>query len=111
MADADTLSLVFAPGLLPNLGCANIAIGAGTFAETITGDTDCNIRVLVGDVNSSGTVTTTDQLATKAEVTAGTLATAKPKFDINLSCGTINTTDQNAVKAQVISPTKTALCP
>jgi hypothetical protein len=111
MADADTLDMIFTAGQIPNLGCANIAIGAGTFAETITGDTDCNIRVLVGDVNSSGTVTTTDQAATKAEVTAGTPVTAKPKFDINLSCGTINTTDQNAVKAQVISPTKTALCP
>jgi hypothetical protein len=47
----------------------------------------------------------------KAAVTAGTLATTTPKFDLNLSGGTISTTDQNAVKAQVIAPIKMALCP
>jgi hypothetical protein len=110
MADADTLNMIFTAGQLPNLGCTNISIGAGTFAETITGDTDCNIRVLAGDTNSSGTVNTTDQNQTKSNL-GQPVDTAHARFDINLSGGSINTTDLNAVKAQVISPAKTALCP
>jgi hypothetical protein len=110
MSDADTLDMIFTSGQIPNLGCANIAIGAGTFAETITGDTDCNIRVLAGDVNSSGTVNTTDQAQVKANI-GQSVDTAHARFDLNLSGGTINTTDQSAVKVQVISPVKTALCP
>jgi hypothetical protein len=109
MEDADTLDIIFTADQIPNLGCANINIGAGTFTETITGDTDCNIRVLAGDMNSSGTVNTTDQAQVKANI-GQPVDTAHVRFDINLS-GTITTTDQPALKLQVISPVKTALCP
>jgi hypothetical protein len=111
MFDASTLELTFTSGQLPNLGCAKITIGASTFNETITGDVDCQIRVVAADTNNSGTVTSTDQSQVKAAVTAGTLASANPRLDINLSGGAITTTDQNATKAQVGSPIKTALCP
>lgn len=113
MADADTLNLVFASGLLPNLGCVNISIG-DAFVEAITGDIDCNIRSLAGDVGSNGTVALADQLAIKAEINAGSNVTTTPskaKFDINLSCGLIALADQLAAKAQTTSPPKAALCP
>ena len=111
MFNSTTLELTFTAGQLPNLGCVKITLGASTFNETITGDVDCNIRVLAGDTNGSGTVNTTDQAQTKAQVSMSFPPCGfDPKFDINLS-GSITTTDQAAIKAQVISPPKTALCP
>jgi len=112
MDDVDTLSIVFAPGQIPNLGCANITIGAGTFAETITGDTDCNIRSLAGDLNSSGTVTSADKLVAKKEFQADSVPTTpgKAKYDVTLS-GSITYADMLFVLTLVKSPTPTAICP
>jgi hypothetical protein len=110
MADADTLSITFAAGALPNLGCVNITLLAGLFSQTITGDLDCNIRCLAGDVNSSGTLTSADMLATKAQVSLGWTCASDPKYDFNLS-GSVTSADMLFAKSQVITPAKTALCP
>ena len=110
MADADTLSITFAAGAVPNLGCVNITLLAGLFSQTITGDLDCNIRCLAGDVNSSGTLTSADMLATKAQVSLGWTCASDPKYDFNLS-GSVTSADMLFAKSQVITPAKTALCP
>jgi hypothetical protein len=112
MADADTLNINFASGLVPNLGCLKIVIGAGTFNETVTGDNDCIIRALIGDVNASGTVSSPDILSTKNEAQLGSdpHTAGKAKFDVNLS-GIISSPDFLLIKSKVMTPANTALCP
>jgi hypothetical protein len=111
MVDGDTMEILFNPGDLPDESCYVINIDSSTITEGIGGDTDCEVRGLVGDVNSNGIVNTTDQSLVKSKVSSPTLASAAPNCDLNVSGGVINTTDQSVVKAQVTSPAKQAICP
>jgi hypothetical protein len=110
MIDGDTLQILFNPGSLPDESCYIIAIGAGTIAENLVGDTDCNIRSLIGDANGNGSVTSADMLLIKSKVSPPADVTTGPQLDINLS-GTMSSADMLLAKSRVTSPTKMALCP
>jgi hypothetical protein len=110
MVDSDTIQILFNAGVLPDEGCYTITIAAGTISENLFGDTDCNIRSLVGDANGNGTVNTTDQSVIKSKISPPINVSTGPQYDVNLS-GAINTTDQSLVKSRVTAPAKTALCP
>jgi hypothetical protein len=111
MVDGDTMQILFNPGDLPDESCYVINIDSSTITEGIGGDTDCKVRALMGDVNNSGVVNTTDQSLVKSKVSTTTLASAAPNCDLNVSGGDINTTDQSLLKSRVTSPAKQALCP
>jgi hypothetical protein len=106
LADADTLNITFGINQIPNLSCININIGAGTLVETITGDTDCNIRSLSGDTTGNGIVQLGDQLQVKNTTTFA----GNHRMDINLNAA-IQISDWLAIKNQISNPSKQAVCP
>src|SRR4029453_12419291 len=98
-------------GDLPDEGCYIMAMGAGTIAEDLLGDTNCNIRSLIGDANGGGSITLGDMLVIKGKVTVPPFdVTTGPQYDVNLS-GSITLGDMLVTKNRVITPTKAALCP
>ncbi len=103
----DTLTLEFAPGLLPDAACYTISIGPGTLAETVAGDADCLVRCLEHDTTGGGYGTLTDVIWTATK--AGPAA-VNPAHDVDLS-GTVDATDAQAIKAALMSPPRAALCP
>lgn len=110
MVDGDTLAITFIPPL-PDNTCYNISISGAMANSTgpITGDTDVNIRSLVGDTNNNGVVNLGDALLIKPKF--GQNVAGSPSMDVNLSGGTLNMADSLFVKSRVVSPANKALCP
>jgi hypothetical protein len=114
MLDGDTMAITFAAspsaGFLPDESCYAISIPSTTIAETLSGDTDVNVRALVADSNGSGTITAADMLLIKSKVSPPADVTTFPQCDLNLSGG-LTSADMLLAKSRVTTPTKTALCP
>jgi hypothetical protein len=113
LLDSDTLQIVFAAGALPDQTCYTLNIAGAvqsTVGVVLGGDTDCNIRSLLGDANGDGTASTTDMSSIKGKISPPIDVTTGPQFDLNLSGG-MTTTDMALAKSRVTSPTKMALCP
>ncbi len=110
MADAATLRIELMSTISSESCCtidvANAVIDSRGAAPI--GDTDCMLRVLLGDVTGSGDVTLSDTLLVNAR--AGTSDLDGPAFDINRN-GVIDAADALTVKNQVKSPPRQALCP
>jgi hypothetical protein len=96
------LVITFNVGNLPNLRRYTFDL-AGKFQNaagvSLGGDTTCDIRALVADVDSSGVVNNTDVQAVKVRI-GQPLSDATAKYDLNVS-GTITTTDQALAKSRV----------
>jgi hypothetical protein len=96
------LVITFNVGKLPNLRRYAFDL-AGKFQNVagvpLGGDTTCDIRALVADVDSSGVVNNTDVQAVKANI-GQALSDATAKYDLNVS-GTITTTDQALANSRV----------
>ncbi len=110
MVDADTLRLTFGGGL-PDRACITIDVAdvvRDMSNNPITGDTDCQLRMLRGDQTSSGDVSLTDVLLARSRM--GFSVPAAPGSDYNLD-GAINATDMLFVKGRVLPAAQKALCP
>src|SRR6185295_19945490 len=83
MSSTTTLDVLFSAGQLPDQTCYLITIGPGTMTQTLGGDLDCKVRVLVGDTTGSGDVKLSDAVLTKAKIGAAVASNAR--FDIDLS--------------------------
>jgi probable HAF family extracellular repeat protein len=103
MLDANTMRISL--GNVPDEACYRITIGAAAIVEELTGDTDCMVRALVGDVDGNGSVTNPDVKLIQKRI--GQSVATYPNFDLNLD-GVINAADVSYAKSRV--GTK-VLCP
>ena len=84
-----TLVIEFASGLLPDVACYGIDLANNILC--LTGDTDCMVRALIGDVNSSGLVDNGDM--TQVRVMRGhAVSSTNCQYDVNCN-GTIDNSD------------------
>jgi len=96
------LEVGFAAGVLPNARRYTFDLG-GRFVETVAphrllqGDTDCEVRVLVGDVNGTASVNLIDVGAVKSKVSM-TVDAATFRYDLNVD-GNINLIDVGLCKS------------
>jgi hypothetical protein len=104
MAGAQTMSIAMPDS--PDEACYRISIGAGATAEILIGDTDCMVRSLGGDGNSSGSITLADVVAVKTYADQPVTST-NARFDYNLD-GAIDMADVDLARART---GKQALCP
>lgn len=106
-----TLPAAPAPGAIPDRTCCRISIAGavtGLLGEGLQGDSDCRVRSLFGDVNSTGDTNIGDTLVIKSKLN-GPVASNAP-YDVNLTGGAINLGDGIAVKSRLVSGYN-ALCP
>jgi probable HAF family extracellular repeat protein len=103
MLDSDTMRISL--GNVPDEACYRITIGAAAIVEELTGDADCMIRSLVGDVDGSGSVTNPDTKLIQNRI--GRSVESYPNSDLNLD-GVIHSADVAYAKSRV---GKKALCP
>ena len=111
LADAQTLSIAFAPQALPDAACLTIDVASavvGLMGQPISGQTTCMARSLVGDVTGDGSIHLSDAILARMR-TAVPVASA-PRFDVDLS-GVIDVGDTATVKAGITRPAALALCP
>jgi hypothetical protein len=106
MTSAQTMTITFASGALPGDGCYIITIGQGTTDATITGDSDCKVRMLQSDSSGDGIVNLLDAAQTKSRNTRPVTAD-NCKSDQNLTMG-INLIDAAQAKSRM---GRRALCP
>ncbi len=104
MISPATLEMTFAAGLLPDEKCYKMDL-AGAITGLI-GDTDCNVRSLIGDVNGSGSVEIVDVFFVKSK-NGQVVTEALARFDINTS-GTLEIVDVFFTKSR---NGKSATCP
>lgn len=110
--DDQTLQILFADGALPDGTCYTIDIAGSVQnaqGQPVSGDTNCLIRSLVGDVAGSGEVNLSDAILEHIHI--GDTAIAHPNLDIDVSGGTIDNADTLAIKALVTSPAHATDCP
>ncbi len=103
MLDNNTMRLTL--NNVPDEASYRITISDGAIVEPLTGDTDCMIRSLVGDVDGDGQVSMADVRLIQSYV--GQPASAHPSFDLDLD-GAINAADASYAKSR---NGKEALCP
>jgi len=100
--DGTRLIIGFNVGTLPNLRRYTFDL-AGKFQNgagvLLGGDTTCDIRALVADVDSSGLVDNTDVQTVKAHIGKPVNESTAP-YDVNAS-GTITSTDQALTKSRL----------
>lgn len=109
--DADTLRIAFSAGQLPDRTCYRIALGPGTIAQSLRGDTDVHVRALLGDADMDGVVTASDMADVKSHL--GDPATTAPHRDLNLGGGAVNLGDVLYVRWILMQApvTPEVLCP
>jgi len=88
------LVIEFAPGL-PDEACCRIDLAG--HVTGLTGDADCLVRVLAGDVNGDGNANLIDMSAVKGKNGSNPADPAAAKFDLNVD-GAINLIDMSLSK-------------
>jgi hypothetical protein len=74
--------------------------GTASARALLLGDRDCQVRCLIGDVNASGIVNTTDMSAVRSQVVSATpVSQSTCVYDVNLS-GTITIVDMGLVRSR-----------
>jgi hypothetical protein len=109
MVDADTLAIAFSPGVLPDQKCYTIDLDScvqSVAGLLLSGDTDCRVRGLVGDVNNDEKTNLIDMAYTKSKNGQPVLPGNIP-FDVNTD-GNVNLIDMALVKSK---NGNSALCP
>jgi chitodextrinase/N-acetylmuramoyl-L-alanine amidase len=105
MVDADTMRIGLAA--IPDGSCISIAIGPDALAEILTGDRDCMLRSISGDVTGSGRVDLLDAAMIKNR--NGASVAGEARCDLNLN-GAIDLVDAAYAKSRISTLGK-ALCP
>ena len=104
--DADTLR--FEVTGVPDGSCVYVQVGTGAINENLTGDADCIIRSLAGDVTGDGQVSLADVALARTKF--GEVAGIEPRCDVTLD-GHISLADLTFIKSRMTSPPKVAVCP
>lgn len=100
-------------GFQPDQICLKIDVGPALLdadGNPLTGDTDCLLRILLGDVNGTGDVSIGDALYMKPFMSTTGSPLTNPRCDINLT-GEVNLGDQLLLKSRIRSQSPRALCP
>lgn len=98
MAAPNVLQILFNAGQLPDRGCYTITLNPAIIAEGISGDNNCMIRSLVGDVTQNGSVQASD--VTYVQSKTGASVAREPWIDVDLS-GAIGSGDASVVQSRV----------
>lgn len=108
-SDGRILSILFYPGMLPDRKCYNISVAFDTVMPNLTGDLDCDVRLLAGDTNQNGVINLGDVLYIRSQ--DGNLADdTNCPLDVNVD-GFIDSLDWAAVKPRITTPPAGVPCP